>query len=352
MSSSFVARLGFLRFACLTASLFCLVAGCLAEDPGSAPHFSLDAKAVFAAASAAVPPDGTDVAVLEDQETVVFDNTGRGVHTTYVVFKVLTQKGAEGWADVSMGWEPWHEERPVLRARVITPDFGVHELDPKTVSDAPERQDQSDMYSDSRVLRAPLPAMSPGSVVEQEWIEQETAPLFSAGSVGRYYFGRIATPVQHSRLTLEAPASLPLRYVMQLLPDVQPQKMEADGRVKIVFEHGPIAAEDPSDANLPSDVPVFPVVTFSTGSSWQQMAQEYAKTVDSHVNGADVKALVGKLTQGRHTRDEKAEAILSYLGKNVRYTGIEFGRLPSCRILRRKRWHTNTAIARIRLRCW
>jgi len=299
--------------------------GFAADDPGSAAHFSLEAKAVFTAASTVTAPDGTDVVVLEDQETVVFDAEGRSVHTTYTVFKVLTQKGAEGWADVSMGWEPWHEKRPVLRARVITPDFALHDLDPNTVSDAPARQDQSDLYSDSRVLRAPLPAMAPGSVVEQEWTEQETAPLFSAGSVGRYYFGRIATPVQHSRLLLEAPSSLPLRYVTQLLPDLHPEKTEAEGKVKIVFDRGPIPAEDPSDVNLPSDVPAFPVVTFSTGSSWQQMAQDYAKTVDSHVNGAEVQTLVAKLTQGRHRRDEKAEAILEYLSKNVRYTGIEFG---------------------------
>jgi len=129
--------------------------GFAADDPGSAAHFSLQAKAVFTAASTVTAPDGTDVVVLEDQETVVFDAEGRSVHTTYTVFKVLTQKGAEGWADVSMGWEPWHEKRPVLRARVITPDFALHDLDPNTVSDAPARQDQSDLYSDSRVLRAP-----------------------------------------------------------------------------------------------------------------------------------------------------------------------------------------------------
>ena len=106
--------------------------GFAADDPGSAPHFSLEAKALFTAASTVTAPDGTDVVVLEDQETVVFDPEGRSVHTTYTVFKVLTQKGAEGWADVSMGWEPWHEKRPVLRARVITPDFTLHDLDPRS----------------------------------------------------------------------------------------------------------------------------------------------------------------------------------------------------------------------------
>lgn len=306
-------------------TVFCL-SGLAAEgDLASAPHFSLEPKALLAVAALATPPEGTDVVVLEEQQTVIFDAEGRSIETSYMVFKVLTQKGAEEWADVSLGWEPWHEERPTLHARVITPDLAVRELDPKTVSDAPARQEQSDMYSDSRVLRAPLPAMAPGSVVEQEWVEKETAPLFGAGTVGRYYFGKIATPVQHSRLILEAPSSLTLRYVAQLLPDLQPQRTEADGKVRMVFERSSIPAWDPSDGNLPMDFPAYPVVTYSTGTSWQRMAQEYAKTVDGHVGGADIKALVANLTEGRHTRDEKAQAILAYLSKNVRYTGIEFG---------------------------
>ena len=322
MSSPMFRRLYFL----ILVSFLLTNASLAADQTGdNAPHFSQDAKALYATASAVAAPDGTDIVVLEDQETIIFDAEGRGVHTTYTLFKVLTQRGAESWSDVSNAWEPWHEERPALRARVITPDFAVRELDPKTLSDAPSRQDSSDMYSDSRVMRAPLPAMAPGSLVEQEWVEKETAPIFGAGSVGRFYFGRINVPVQHSRLVLEAPSSVALRYTMELLPELHPERTEADGKVKVVFDHGPMLAQENSDTNLPSDVPAFPVVTFSTGASWQRIADEYAKTVDSHVGGADVKALVDELTQGKSSRDDKTRTILEYLDKNVRYTGIEFG---------------------------
>ena len=323
MPSSTSRRFGLALFTAFSITTSVFAADSNPAAPGS--RFAPDARALYEAASAATPPAGTDVTVLEDDETLVFDAEGRSVHTTYVVFKVLTQKGAENWSDVSSGWEPWHEERPVLRARVITPDFVVHDLDAKTIADAPSRQDESDMYSDSRVLRAPLPAMAPGSVVEQEWVAKETAPLFGAGSVGRFYFGRIAVPVQHSLLTLEALSTISLRYAVQLLPELQPQRTEADGKVKIVFEHGPMLAQENNDTNLPNDVPAYPFVTFSTGASWQKMAEEYAKTVDSHVSAADLKSLVQTVTKGRESRDDKARAILEYLDKNVRYTGIEFG---------------------------
>jgi hypothetical protein len=44
--------------------------------------------------------------------------------------------------------------------------------------------------------------------------------------------------VQHTRLVLDAPVSLPLRYEAHLLPDLKPQREEADGRVRVTFDYG------------------------------------------------------------------------------------------------------------------
>jgi len=300
-----------------------LSAGTQPTAPASA-HFSADPAALYQSAMATPAPAGADVVVLEDEDTYVFDAQGRRVHTQYVVFRVLTQKGAENWADYSAPWEPWHEERPVLRARVITPDHAVHELDAKTVTDKPAKEDDDQVYSDRRTVQAPLPAMAPGSVVEEESVSKESAPFFGAGTVGRSFFGR-GVPVQHTRLVLDAPASLPLRYALELLPEAKPERREAEGRVQVVFDHGPIPAQEDAEPYLPSEQPAFPRVNFSTGSSWRQVAEEYGKVVDARIAGAEVKALVSKLVAGKHIRQEKAEALLQYLDKEVRYTGVEFG---------------------------
>ena len=309
------------------ASLFWATVPAAAADPASAgtPHFSLAPDALWAAASVPSAAEGTDATVLEDEESYVFDAGGRSVHSHYIVYKVLTQKGADDWDSLSLGWEPWHEERPVIRARVITPDFTVHELDPKAIADAPAREDSANVYSDRRVLRTPLPAIAPGSVVEEEMTSHETAPLFGAGIVGRSFFGRIGVPVQHTRVVLEGPSSLPLRYEVQLMPDLTPQRTETDGKVRIVFEKARMEGLEYPEADLPGDVPAFPSVAFSTGSSWQQIADEYSKIVDSRINLAEVKAQVDKVIAGKTGRDQRAQAILAYLHQNVRYTGVEFG---------------------------
>jgi hypothetical protein len=167
-------------------------------------RFSADPSALLKAVADIKPPVGADVVVVNEEEDCRFEADGRATCTWYLVYRILTQKGTEGWDDVSVSWEPWHDERPGVRARVITPDMAIHILDPKTITDSPAQDDENNIYSDRRVVRAPLPAIAVGSIVEEEETVKENAPLFSAGIVRRQSFGRYV-PVQHSRLVLDAP---------------------------------------------------------------------------------------------------------------------------------------------------
>lgn len=289
------------------------------------PRFSDDTAALYKAASDVTPPAGSDVLVLDYESSYVFDGDGKSVHTAYLLYKVLTQRGADQWNGTSLTWEPWHQEHPKIRVRVITSDNQVHPLDPKTINDAPANSDDPEVYSDRLVVRAPFPAISPGSLVEQETTVSDTGSYFATGIVDRIFFGVVGVPVQYNRLVLDAPASLPLQYKMQLLPDLKPARKEENGRVQIVFDQGPMEALEKVEENLPSDAPAYPSVSFSTGASWRKVAQVYGKTVDAQVALADVKSLTAGLIAGKKSREEKATAILQYVDREVRYTGVEFG---------------------------
>ena len=304
-------------------SLTLLLTLCFPAARAQTSRFDPNAAQAYQAASAVTPPANSDVYVVEDEEKISFDAQGKVDRTRYLLYKVLTQKGAQQWASFGYAWEPWHEERPTLRARVITPDNAVHPLDPATINDAPERESDETVFSDRRVIRAPLPAIAPGSLVEEEEISHETTAFFGAGSVQRFYFG-FSTPVHHIRLILEAPTSIPLRYAAQLLPDLKPAREEKDGIARITFDVGPMDAWEAAPPGLPSDIPAYPNVTFSTGASWQAVAEQYNTIVDKQISG-DVSELVAKLTAGKKSRDEKAAAILQYVDREVRYTGVEFG---------------------------
>jgi tetratricopeptide (TPR) repeat protein len=313
---------------CLLASL--VAVGALAgtslnaQTAWDVPRFAAVPSALSKTATAVSPKAGTDVVVLDEEDDYVFDASGKSSHTRYIAYRVFTQQGVEGWSGIDIGWQPWHQQRPTLRARVITTDRVVHDLDPKTITDSAAKDDDDEVYGDGRVVRAPLPAVSPGAIVEEEETLTETAPFFGAGVVVRNYFGR-NVPVVRARLTLDAPSGLPLKYKLELLGDRKPVRTEADGRVHVVVEVGPIEALDDMEQYLPSDSSGEPQVSFSTGASWQSIAAGYAKIVDEKVNAQDVRAVSSAVTSGRSARDEKVAAILQYLAREVRYTGVEFG---------------------------
>ncbi len=294
-------------------------------EPWSAPHFSSDPKTLYQAASDVPAPDGVNVTELCDDESYTFDDAGRQVRVGHFIYKVLTQKGAEGWDSLSVSWEPWHEARPVIRARVITPDFTVHTLDPKTITEAPARGGDYKTYSDGKRLRAPLPAIAPGVVVEEEYTETETEPVYIAGRVGRVVLGQEDVPVAHSRVVFDAPVALPLRTNLLLLPGIRPVHTESGGRITLTFDVGPLDAIDNREPYLPPETVFFPMIEYSTGASWQSIAAEYGKVVDDRTHSSEVQAVVTPLIAGKKTVAEKEAAILDYLDREVRYTGIEFG---------------------------
>lgn len=289
-----------------------------------APHFSIDARALYTAATAVTAPDNANAAILEDDESYSFDEQGRSVHTAYIVYKILNSKGAEGWDSASVYWEPWHQNRPRIQVRVIAPDLSVHILDQKQITEAPAHDGDYKSYSDAKTLRAPFPAIAPGVVVEEEFITVETAPFFSAGRTGRVYFGRERVPVAHSVAEIDAPASMPLRTDTVDLDGLKPVRTEANGRVTLSFEKGRLEGFDPPDSNLPSDVSSFPIVEFSTGASWQALARAYSAIVEDHAQVAAVQSIVDGLTAGKTSVAAKESAIISWVGQEVRYTGIEF----------------------------
>ena len=226
----------------LTSAQVCLAQQAAAEV-WTTPHFSLAPQALYEAASAVNAPEGANVVLLEEDHHYSFDESGRMEHVAHFVYKVLTQKGAEGWDYLSVGWEPWHEARPSIRARVITPDFSSHELDPYTITEAPARGGDYKMYSDGKRLHAPFPAIAPGVVVEEEFVERENEPLFALGHVGRIVFGQERVPVEHSRAVFDAPASLRCASDTLLLPDLKPVRTEANGRVTLTYESGPFGRD-------------------------------------------------------------------------------------------------------------
>jgi tetratricopeptide (TPR) repeat protein len=306
--------------------LVSLIAPCAAiagsaADPAS---FSLKPKALYEAASASPAAEGSDISLLAVQETYRFAADGSDVYTQHMIYKILTPAGAENWGGMSLDWSPWRDQRPVFKARVISADGTEYTLDSATITDSPVHQSDATVFSDQHTLHAPLPAIAPGSVVETEIVAQEGTDFASSGRVGRSYL-QMSQPARQIRLTLQAPKTVALRQRVDLLPTLHPVISENGGVTQWVFDSGPTAANDNTERDVPSDVHKIPAVTFSTADSWQALAQSYSKIIDDRISQANVGDLAARLVKGKTTNAEKTAAIVEYLNREIRYTGIEFG---------------------------
>src|SRR5262249_28052105 len=108
------------------------------------------------------------------------------------------------------------------------------------------------------------------------------------------------------------------------LPELKIQQQEENGRLKVRLVQGPMEALDNAESYLPSDQPAFPQVSFSTAASWQTVAGSYAALVDERVKEGNEAEISARHVTGKNSADEKLVALIQYLSKEVRYTGVEF----------------------------
>lgn len=265
----------------------------LAADIWSGPSFSADASALRQAADQVKPGKHRPATVLLNDMHFSFDVAGRFVETRHVIYRVENEQGVENWSETSGQWEAWHQSKPEIKARVITNDGAEHWIDPKTLNDFPVHEDAPDLYTDDRKFGGPLPAVAPGAIVEEEIVTRDTAPLFSAGTVFRWEF-EWSVPVNKTHVVIAHADSLPLHYQLHLLPDATVSKSDENGVETITIDQGPLVAHAEQPTYVPSDVLLMPEIEFATGTSWRQVATEYARLSNEKLRTADVQSLFCK----------------------------------------------------------
>ena len=293
-----------------------------ATEPWDAP-FAGSPQVILDAANRIPIPESQPVIILLEQHQITIDEAGRFTSKVRKVFRIANDDALEEWASVEQEFQPWHETKPELRARVIGTDGAVHWLEAKTIADSPAEEFDQSIFSDRRVVRAPLPAIAVGAVVEYEITVRETAPLLEAGETKRIIIYD-EVPIQRFQLSLSATKNIPLQVVSKLVPESAIHRAESATRIEWKCDWGPLELRKDVEQSLPFDMPNFPYVAFSTGRSWQQVAATYEAIVDQQTRTGDLKLLL-QGTDRSHAPLVVSTQIAARLHKAVRYTGLEFG---------------------------
>jgi len=303
---------------------FAMVSVAQASDPWDGPSFSASPEALRQAAALVKPEKDADATILLSDQQVRFDREGKAVEVYRTIYRIESQEGVKGWAETSADWEPWHQSKPEIRVRVLSPDGSVHTLDPKTLSDRPVHEGSPEVFSDNRAYGGPLPAIAVGAIVEEEAIIRDTSPFFPAGMTQRRVLVK-GVLVQKTRITFSHPESLPFHFAIHLLPQAVVNKTVSNGEETIVIENGPIPGEPEHPTHVPSNVIASPQIDFATGVSWQQVADSYARLSEDKIRTADVRALATAASGKSAARIEVIRHLVAALHDAVRYTGVEFG---------------------------
>lgn len=297
--------------------------------------FSATPADVLAAAQAqlASAPTDADVVILWRQVDVQFDAAHRRRFYNRLIYAIRTPDGAAAWAQSKVDYSPWHQERPRLRARVITPDGTVHTLDPKTIVERPSTASDSrgEALVEKRQLEAPLPGIVPGAIVEEEVESIDREPILAAGATSVLHLAMYA-PILRQELRLSAPTSVPLRYGVRTppwyrLPDVTPRREVEGENVRLVFELERMASlpgnTSPGQGRgripgLPATQARFPQIAFSTAASWNSVAQDYSRLVDEGTRGAAQTTTFQELQKSVDRRNRAQTELIGPLLKSVR----------------------------------
>ncbi len=325
-----MSRISGKAFAALVPALFLLLTTPLTAAPpaGSAEPwegtpFAGDPKAIAQAAAKVEPGEG-DVVVLFSDALYSFDEAGRETYTQRLVYRVVSPRAHESWSAVEENWAPWHQERPEIRARVITPDGVAHPFDPANLAENAQAQSSPDMFEDGRILRGPLPAIREGAVVEQVVSVRDKAPFFDSGVV-RFHSVERGVPSRRVRVTLDAPESLPLRWVARKLPGAQPRETVAGGRRRLTLDARDLAPWERSEPGLPADQPRSAYVAFSTGRSWGDIARRYSDIVEQAIQGSDLTPILRSAGVPADSQLGTIQRLLARVSEDIRYTGVELG---------------------------
>ncbi len=251
--------------------------------------------------------------------------------TIRVVVKVLDEKAASDYSQISVYYNSHYDEATLLLARTIKEDGTVRTVssDAVQVKTSPRGKE----YSDTRFLTFSLPALERGSVLEYEVKIQRKVPLienkWSESMDFQYYHYNDNSiridPAYKSKFVLEVPDDEPFLFETQNVK-ITPAISRRPPLLLYTWEAGHFPAI-PVERFMPPLNEILPSVHVSSIRAWDEVARWAgrlflpATEVTPEIQG---KAL--EIIQGAKTEEEKIAAIFYFVESHIKYVAADLNR--------------------------
>jgi hypothetical protein len=264
-------------------------------------------------------PDANALVVFEDDRTV-FEESGEFTATEHSLVKILTDKGKQMFATRKLPYHRRYSTVKVVLARVIKPDGRTIPVPPESMKDGTLEESQAMNILDEnfRRLSVTFPGFEVGDAVEIV-VETHSQPLIQ-GHFNDLAFFQSTEPVLRNDVTIDGPASKPLRYVVR---DGKLEFSEQKKNGRILYHWRAVnVPKIEQELAMASIADVATRVVASTFKDWRELSKYgdslNAGKVDSN---EAMRAKVAELTRDCATREDKILAIFRYVSQKIRYMG-------------------------------
>lgn len=253
------------------------------------------------------------------KESVRFENDGDSVRETTAAIRIQSEAGVKAFGQLVFGYSTANEDLKIDYVRVRTQDGQVLDTASGSAQDfAPEILQEAPMYSDFRERHVSVVGIKPGVTLEYHTVT--TVKPLAPGEFWYEYSFPENYVLKDATLQIDIPKS---REIKLKSPEHKFETREDSDRLIYTW-----AVKDfiPNRKKTDEEVSDTPDVQLSSFTSWQEIANWYAKLQsDRAVPDQPIKKKAAELTRNTVTPEEKSRILYNFVAQNIRYVSLSFG---------------------------
>jgi Domain of Unknown Function with PDB structure (DUF3857)/Transglutaminase-like superfamily len=266
----------------------------------------------------------TDAVVLLEDQTLTVEGPGRSISHYRIAVRILRQQG-RNFAHLGT-WYDKDSKITSLKIWTLTADGREYQLPDNQISNTGAGSEL--LYDDEKRRGGIAMAADPGAVVAMEYEQQERP--YVTEDIWEY---QSSIPVHRTSYTLQLPPSFEFKDIWVRRDPVQPVSV---GPNRWQWSLTDVPAIDvrnvtmhPSPAAMAQRMSIHyfgPGITTPFRGNWASVGEWSAMLSDSRLSPTpEIIAKAQELTAGKTGFYAKAEAIATFMQRNIRYVAIEIG---------------------------
>ena len=272
-------------------------------------------------------PDADEVQL--DRETFIrYQADGTWFQVMDIASKLLTEKGIEENRVVSSWYTATTSRAKISLVQLLKPDGTVTEIDlAKNTSEQIEPSSmRSNIYDPNhKVIKVTVPGLEIGDTLRIVMVDELRKPRVP-NSFSDYFTLEGGAPILHERVTIDAPAELPLRSTMVKDPvgrgPAFSQSEAEDGRLRYQWEVRDVPQAFP-EPDMPQMFQYVQRLLVSTFQDWEEVSRWYWNLSSPRLAVTPaMQEMVDSLVGDATDFDAKLRRVFDFVSSKVRYMGI------------------------------